>query len=96
MSCFHKDVSISIKDPQIGYIYITTTRLFEYLYDEYREKTKKLQNKALPDMEEEVDCTCQLITPYRFKQEKLLQFLLDTEQAVSVGRYIVIFIRVIE
>ena len=32
MSCFHKDIYCGLKDPQIGYINITTTRLFEYLY----------------------------------------------------------------
>ena len=57
MSCFHKDFYIGLKDPRIGYTNITTTRLFEYLYDEYGEKTEKLQNKALADMEEEVDLT---------------------------------------
>ena len=49
MSCFHKDVYIGLKDPRIGYTNITTTRLFEYLIDEYGEKTEKLQNKALDE-----------------------------------------------
>ena len=96
MSCFHKDIYIGLKDPRIGYTNITTTRLFEYLYDEYGEKTKKLQNKALADMEEEVDLTGPSITLYCLKQEKLLLFLSDTGQAVHTGRYIVICLRVIE
>ena len=50
MSCFHKDIYIELKDPQIGYTKITTARFIEYLYDEYKEKTKKLQKKALADM----------------------------------------------
>ena len=57
MPYIHKDIYIEINDPQIGYTNITTTRVFEYLYDEYREKTEKLQNKALADLEEEVDLT---------------------------------------
>ena len=96
MSCFHKDVYCGLKDPRLGYINITTTRLFEYLYDEYGDKTEKLQNKALDDMEEGVDLTGPSITPFRLKQEKLLLFLSDTEQAVPVGRYIVICLQVIE
>ena len=96
MSCFHKDIYIGLKDPQIGYTNITTTRVFEYLYDEYGEKTEKLQNKALADLEEEVDLTSPSITPFRLKQEKLLLFLSDTEQAVPIGMYIVTCLRVIE
>ena len=96
MSCFHKDIYIGLKDPWIGYTNITMTRFFEYLYDEYGEKTEKLQNKALADMEEEVDLTGPSITLFRLKQEKLLLFLSDTEQAVPIGRYIVICLRVIE
>ena len=65
-------------------------------YDEYGEKTEKLQNKALEDMEEPVDLTGPSITPYRLKQEKLLRFLSDTEQAIPPERYIVIFLRVME
>ena len=89
MSCFHKEIYIGLKDPQIGYTNITTTSLFEYLYSEYGEKPEKLQNKALANMEEEVDLTGPSITPYRLKQEKLLLFLLDTEQPVPELRYIV-------
>ena len=88
MSCFHKDIYIGLKNPLI--------RLFEYLYGEYGEKTKKLHNKVLVDMEKEVDLTGPSITPNYLKQKKQLLFLLDTEQAVPVGQYIVICLRVIE
>ena len=57
MSCFHKDIYIDLKQPHIGYTNITTRRMFEYLYAEYGEKTRKLQNKALADLEEEADLT---------------------------------------
>ena len=82
---FHKDIYVGLKQPHIGYTNITTTRIFEYLYAEYGEKTEKLQNKALADLEEEVDLTGPSITPFRLKQEKLLLFLLDTEQAIPIG-----------
>ena len=79
MSYFHKNIYIGLKQPRIGYTNITTRRMFEYLYAEYGEKTEKLQNKALADLEEEVDLTGLSITHSRLKQEKLLLFLLDTE-----------------
>ena len=66
------------------------------MYAEYGEKTEKLQNKALEDLEEEVDLTGPSIIPYRLKQEKLLLFLSDTEQAISNGMYIKTYLRVIE
>ena len=96
MSCFHKDIYIGLKDPRIGYTNITTTRFFEYLYDEYGEKTEKLQNKALADLEEEVDLTGPSITPFCLEQEKLLLFLSDMEQAVPIGMYIVTCLQVIK
>ena len=96
MSCFKKDNYVGLKQPRIGYTNITTSRIFEYLYAEYREKTEKLQNKALEDLEEEVDLTGPSIIPYRLKQEKLLLFLSDTEQAISNGIYIKTCLRVIE
>ena len=47
-------------------------------------------------MEEEVDLTGPSITPFHLKQEKLLLFLSDMEQAVPIGMYIVTCLRVIE
>ena len=79
MSYFHKDIYCGLKDNQLGYINITTARLFEYLYAEYGDKTKELQNKGLADMEDPVDLTGPSITPFCLRQEKLLLFLLDTE-----------------
>ena len=96
MSCFHKDIYVGLKQPQIGYTIITTTRIFEYLYMEYGEKIKKLQNKALADLEEEMNLTCPSIISFRLKQEKLLLFLSDTEQAVPIGMYIVTCLCVIK
>ena len=96
MSCFHKDIYCELKDDRLGYINVTTARLFEHLYDEYGDKTEELQNKALADMEDPVDLTGPSITPFRLRQEKLLLFLSDTEQAVPPGRYIVICLSVIE
>ena len=66
------------------------------MYAEYGEKTEKLQNKALVDLEEEVDLTGPSITLFRFNQEKLLLFLSDTEQAIPIGMYIVTCLCVIE
>ena len=96
MSCFEKDIYVGLKQPQIGYINITTARIFEYLYAEYGEKTEKLQNKALEDLEEDADLTGLSIIPFRLKQEKLLLFLSDTDQAISNGMYIKTCLRVIE
>ena len=96
MPCFHKDIYCALKDNQLGYINITTVRLFEYLYDKYGDKTEELQNKALADMEDPVDLTGPSITPFRLRQEKLLLFLSDIEQAVTPGQYIVICLSVIE
>ena len=47
-------------------------------------------------MEEPVDLTGPSITPFRLRQEKLLLFLSDMEQALTPGRYIVICLSVIE
>ena len=88
MSCFEKDIYVGLKKPRIGYTNITTARVFEYLYAEYGEKTEKLQNKALEDLQEEVDITGPSIIPFRLKQEKLQLFLADTEQAILDGMYI--------
>ena len=60
------------------------------------KKTKKLQNMALADLEEEVDITGLSITPFRLKQEKLLLYLSDTEQAIPIKMYIKKCLRVIE
>ena len=96
MSCFDKNVYVGLNQPRIGYTNITTARVFEYLYAEYGEKTKKLQNKALEDLEEEVDITGSSIIPFRLKQKKLQLFLVNTEQAISDGMYIKTCLRVIE
>ena len=80
MSAFHKDIYCGLKHIRFGYINITTARLFKYLYAEYGDKTEKLQNKALKDMEDAVDLTGPSIMPFCLRQEKLLLFLLDTEQ----------------
>ena len=43
-----------------------------------------------------MDLTGSSITPFHLKQEKLLLFLSDTEQAIPIGMYIVTCLRVIE
>ena len=96
MSCIDKNIYVGLKQPRIGYTNITTTRLFEYLYTEYGEKTERLQNKALADLEEEVDLTGPSIILFRLKQEKLLLFLSDTEQAILEGMYTKTCLRVIK
>ena len=85
MSCFKKDIYVGLKQPRIGYFNITTARIFEYLYAEFGEKTEKLQNKALDNLEEEVDFTGPSIIPFRLKQEELLLFLSDTERKSRPG-----------
>ena len=87
-SRFDKDIYVGLKQPRIGYTDIKKARVFEYLYANYGEKTDELQNKALADLDKEVDITWQSIKPFRLKQEKLKQFLEDTEQAISNGMYI--------
>ena len=67
ISCFEKDICVGLKQPRIGYTNITTSRIFEYLYAKYGEKTEKIQNKALEDLEEEVDLTGPSIIPFRLK-----------------------------
>ena len=67
MSCFEKDIYVGLKQPRIGYTNITTSRIFKYLYAKYGEKTEKIQNKALEDLEEEVDLTGPSIIPFRLK-----------------------------
>ena len=47
-------------------------------------------------MEDLVNLTGLLMTPFRLRQEELLLFLSDTEQTVTLGRYIVICLSVIE
>ena len=94
--CFHKDIYVGLKQPRIGYTNITTTRVFKYLYAEYGEKTEKLQNKALKELKEEVNLTGPTIISFRLKQEKLLLFLADIEQAILNGMYIKTCLRVIE
>ena len=87
-SCFDSDVYTDLKQPRIGYTNITAVDVIAYLYREYGEKTEELQNKALADLDKEVDITGQSIKPFRLKQEKLKLFLEDTEQAISNGMYI--------
>ena len=79
MSCFDKDVYIQLKEPRIGYTNVTVANLIAYLYQDYGEKTEELQNKALADLETEVDITGQSIKPFWLRQEKLKLFLEDTE-----------------
>ena len=43
-----------------------------------------------------MDLTGPSITPFSLRQEKLLLFLSNTEQAVTPGRYIVICLSIIE
>ena len=57
MSCFDKDIYIKLKHARLGYTNVTVERFFEYLFDEYGEKTEKLQNKALEDLEADYDMT---------------------------------------
>ena len=57
MSCFHKDIYCGLKDNQLSCINITTACLYEYLYEEYIDKTEELQNKALANLEDLVDLT---------------------------------------
>ena len=45
MSCFDEDNFMDLKQDQIGYINVTTLRLFIYLYDDYGEITERLQNE---------------------------------------------------
>ena len=95
MSCFEKYIYVGLTQPRIGYTNITTSRFFEYLYAEYREKTENLQTKALEDLEEEMDLIGPSIIPFRLKQEKLLLFLSDIEHAISNEMYINTCLRVI-
>lgn len=88
MSCFEKDVYIKPKDRIIGYTNVTVANFIAYLYQEYGEKTEALQNKALTDLETEVDITGQSIKPFRLRQEKLKLFLEDTEQRITEGMYV--------
>ena len=77
-SCFDKNIYVGLKQSRIGFTNITTARVYEYLYVEYREKTEELQNKARDNLEEEVDITGPSIKPFWLKQEKLQLFLVDT------------------
>ena len=88
MLCFNEDDYMDLKQDQIGYTNVTTLGSFKYLYDEYGEKTKDLQNKALADLEQVVDFSGSLIRPFKIKQEKLKLFLDTTEQALLDGIYI--------
>ena len=96
ISSFHKDIYCGLKEDQLDYINIVTAPLFEYLYDVYGDKTQELQNKAFADMEDLVDLRGPSITPFCRRQEKLLLFLLDTEQAITSGRYILICLNIIK
>ena len=95
-SCFDKDIYVGLEQPRISYTNITTARVFEYLYAKYGEKTEALQNKALADLDKEVDITGPLIISFRLKQNKLKLFLQDTEQAISDRMYIKKYLRVIK
>ena len=53
--CFDKDDYIALKQDQIRYTNISTQQVFEYLYQEYGEKNEELQNKALDNMDKDLD-----------------------------------------
>ena len=88
MSWFNEDDYIKLKEDPIGYTNVTTTALFVHLYEEYGEKTEALQNKALNDLEEDVNISGPSIRTFKIKWDKLRLFFEDIEQAVSDGIYI--------
>ena len=58
---------MDLKQDRIRYTNLTTLQLFAYLYDEYGEKTEELQNKALKDLDEDVDLSGPSIKPFKIK-----------------------------
>ena len=96
MSCFEKDIYIELKHDLLGYTNVTVEDLIKHLYDEYGEKTEKLQNKALDDLEADYDMTTNSIKHLKIRQEKLKLFLEDTEQKINEGTYIKKTLGVIE
>ena len=96
MSCFDKDIYIELKHHLLGYSNVTVEALIRHLYNEYGEKTKLLQNKALKDLEDDYDMTTNNMQLLRILQEKLKLFLDDTEQSINDGTYIKKTLGVIE
>ena len=96
MSCFDQDVYIVLKHLRLGYTNVTVADFIAYLYAKYGEKTEELQNKALEDLDAEVDFTGQLIKPFQLRQDKLKLFLKDTEQRITEGMYVKKCLGVIE
>ena len=88
MSCFDKHIYIKLKYDIIGYTNVSVERFIQHLYDEYGEKTEKLQNKALEDLEADYDMTTQSIKHLRIRQEKLKLFLHNTEQRIPEEIYV--------
>ena len=58
---------MDLKQDWIGYTHVTTKQVFEYLYREYGEKMRELQNKALEDMDEDVDISGPSLKPIQLK-----------------------------
>ena len=79
---------MDLKQDWIGYTNVITLQVFAYLYREYGEKTQELQNKALEDMDEDVDISRPSLKPFQLKQEKLKLFLKPTEQVLPDGIYL--------
>ena len=96
MSYLNENDYIKLKEKPIRYTNVTTAALFVHLYDEYGEKTEALQNKALDDLEEDVNISGASTRTFKIKQDKLQLFLEDTEQAVSDGIYITKYLKVIK
>ena len=96
MSFFDKDIYIELKHDLLGYTNVSVEAFIKYLFNEYGEKTEKLQNKALEDLEADYDMTTQSIKHLRIRQEKLKLFLHDTEQRIPEGTYVKKTLGVIE
>ena len=96
MSCFDKDIYIELKHNLLRYTNVSVEELIKYLYNEYGEKTEKLQNKALDDLEADYDMTTQSIKHLQIRQEKLKLFLDDTEQRINDWTYVKKTLGVIE
>ena len=79
MSCFEEENYIELKHHVLGYSNVSVEALVQHLYDEYGEKTEELQNKALDDLQGEVDITGPSIKSFRLRKGKLKLFLKSTE-----------------
>ena len=79
MSCFDEDIYIELKHHLLGYSNVSVEALIQHLYDEYGEKTKELQNKALAALEEDYGMTTNNVKLLRIRQEKWKLFLENTE-----------------